>query len=77
MSPIDLSSAANLWRLWLSREISAILYPAFAKRRLGVVLEGVDESMMEGGCTHAEAPPVPEELPTPATTKMGRMDMID
>jgi hypothetical protein len=22
--------------------------------------------------THAEAPPVPEEFPTPATTKMGR-----
>lgn len=47
VSPIDLSSAANLWRLSLSREISAILYPALANRRLGadkrgeVVIEGL------------------------------------
>jgi hypothetical protein len=34
VSPIDLSSAANLWRPSLSREISAILYPALANRRL-------------------------------------------
>jgi hypothetical protein len=25
--------------------------------------------------TYAEAPPVPEEFPTPATTKMGRVDI--
>lgn len=34
VSPIDLSSAAKLWRPSLSREISAILYPALANRRL-------------------------------------------
>jgi hypothetical protein len=33
VSPV-LSSAANLWRLALSREINAILYPALEKRRL-------------------------------------------
>lgn len=27
--------------------------------------------------TYAEAPPVPEEFPTPATTKMGRVDMAE
>ena len=26
--------------------------------------------------TYAEAPPVPEAFPTPATTKMGRVDMV-
>jgi hypothetical protein len=26
--------------------------------------------------TYAEAPPVPEAFPTPATTKMGRVDMM-
>ncbi len=26
--------------------------------------------------TYAEAPPVPEEFPTPATTKMGRRDIL-
>ena len=30
----------------------------------------------ELSATYAEAPPVPEEFPTPATTKMGRMDML-
>ena len=26
--------------------------------------------------TYAEAPPVPDEFPTPATTKMGRVDIL-
>jgi hypothetical protein len=33
-------------------------------------------SWLRARATYAEAPPVPEEFPTPATTKMGRMDII-
>ena len=74
VSPVDLSSAANLWRFGLSREISATLYPALAKRRLWIGL-GVNKSWWRGN-TYAVAPPVPEEFPTPATTKRGRIDMV-
>jgi hypothetical protein len=71
VSPV-LSSAANLWRLALSREINAILYPALAKRRLVAANNQLCIVGEVVTATYAEAPPVPEEFPRPATTKMGR-----
>jgi hypothetical protein len=54
-----LSSAGSLWKLTLSREISAVLYPALEKRHLTMssVSVSVNNHASWLRIAHAESPP--------------------